>query len=181
MGIEIEKKFTVKKLPDDLEKYPMRVIEQGYLNVTPAIRVRRQDNKYYMTYKRRKAADDNGSSEGIGQIEYNLPLDEDSYTHLVAKADGNVIRKKRYIIPINEDAFDEAFLDKNIDIKDSLEKGSIKIELDVFEAPFEGRILAEVEFPSEEAAAAYKPAGWFDSDVTGDYRYSNSQMSMEKI
>ena len=158
MGVEIERKFTVKELPKDLESYPYHEIEQAYLNVNPAIRVRREDDSYYMTYKcKYSEAMTNGN---IGQTEYNMPLNKDSYEHLLKKADGNVITKRRYLIPIDEE---------------------LKIELDVFSGVFEGRILAEVEFPSEEAARAYKPADWFDMDVTGDIRYSNSHMSTEGI
>lgn len=234
MGVEIERKFTVKKLPDNLESYPFHVIEQAYLNVSPAIRVRREDDTYYMTYKakrpesassgqhfvdlehtvdagRRIVDSENAASAGqhfgdsehtssagqhfsgaehtadaastsvqqIGQTEYNLPLDAESYEHLSAKADGNVIRKKRYLIPLNEDAFSPEVAKAHPEIKKALESGSMKIELDVFEAPFEGRILAEVEFPSEEAASFYKEADWFDEDVTSNIRYSNAHMSRE--
>ena len=202
MGVEIEKKFTVKELPKDLDKYPFHVIEQGYLNVSPAIRVRREDDTYYMTYKNRgmyaqkEHATERQTNEGIqasnkqqeqtvqeatpfeapiGATEYNLPLDKDSYEHMLKKADGNVIRKKRYLIPLNADAFAEADA-QNLQIDTS----ALKIELDVFDAPYEGTIIAEVEFPSEEAANAYKPADWFDQDVTGDKRYSNAQMSLRQ-
>ncbi len=176
MGVEIERKFTVRELPQNLDQFPVNIIEQGYLSVVPAIRVRRENNNFYMTYKSHKGfggAAVSSESGDIGKIEYNLPLDKDSYEHLVAKADGNVISKKRYIIPINKDAFDSS--------DDKLQKvmDSLKIELDVFEGKFEGRILAEVEFPDEETAAAYRPADWFLEDVTGDVRYSNAHMSTE--
>ncbi len=163
MGVEIERKFTVREMPENLEQYEVHVIEQGYLSVVPAIRVRRQDDKYYMTYKSHKGFGGNlpeGEAGDIGKTEYNMPLDKASYDHLVEKADGNVIRKKRYVIPID---------------------GGLNIELDVFEAPFEGRVLAEVEFPNEETAAAYKPESWFDEDVTGDVRWSNAHMTTENI
>ncbi len=200
MGVEIERKFTVKRLPDDLESYPYHVIEQGYLNVHPAIRVRREDDHFYMTYKgdiSSIAKDMNAPIESnthredqnqsdprvapIGKTEYNMPLDEASYNHLVAKADGNVIRKKRYLIPLNEDAFEETALLTENGLKEALEGGELKIELDIFEATFDGRVLAEVEFPSEEAARLYRPADWFDEDVTGDPRYSNASMSAERF
>ncbi|WP_051151043.1 hypothetical protein [Butyrivibrio sp. VCB2006] len=181
MGIEIEKKFTVKEIPFDLEKYSYHDIEQGYLNVHPAIRVRREDDIYYMTYKGSPFEDIENNTGEIGQVEYNMPLDKTSYDHMAAKADGNVIRKRRYLIPLNEDAFSVEYLEKDQVTKEMLKKGEIKIELDVFHAPFEGRILAEVEFPSEEAARNYRSAEWFDEDVTGDRRYSNSQMSRETI
>ncbi len=194
MGLEIERKFTVKRLPDDLETYPVHLIEQGYLSVVPAIRVRRDDDKYYMTYKSSKgfgqmAEDsdaagvengaDSSSQEEIGKVEYNLPLDRQSYEHLVEKSDGNIISKKRYIIPLNADAFSPEFMDSCPGLRESI--GDMKIELDVFAGVFDGRVLAEVEFPDEESAAAYHPADWFDKDVTGDVRYSNAHMSTEQL
>lgn len=177
MGIEIEKKYLVKEIPKDIDKYPYHVIEQGYLNVSPAIRVRREDDRYYMTYKAAQP-----ETEGdIGKAEYNLSLDEESYAHMVRKADGIIIRKKRYLIPLNEDAYDKAYLEKCPDLAGQVDNGDIKIELDVFMEPFEGRILAEVEFPDEDAAKNYKPAAWFAEDVTGDRRYSNAYMSTAGI
>ena len=177
MGIEIEKKFTVRELPADLDKYPYHIIEQGYLNTSPAVRVRREDDHYYMTYKGSAPAEEGG----IGKVEYNMPLDAESYAHLVEKSDGNIIKKTRHLLPLNEGAFDSEYLSANPQIKSAVEKGDIKIELDVFKDYFEGRLLAEVEFPSEEAASAYHPASWFLEDVTGDYHYSNSYMSTEDI
>lgn len=206
MGVEIERKFTVRHLPEDLDKYPYHVIEQGYLNVSPAIRVRREDDSCYMTYKNRniyaESIQDTKSQANseilasnkqqeqteqtvlevaqhdvpIGSTEYNLPLDKDSYEHMLKKADGNIIRKKRYLVPINADAFAEADVKKL-----QIDTSALKIELDVFDAPYDGTIIAEVEFPSEEAAAAYKPAEWFDEDVTGNPKYSNARMSLRNI
>ncbi|MBR5419899.1 MAG: CYTH domain-containing protein [Lachnospiraceae bacterium] len=171
MGQEIERKFLIKELPSGLEGYPKHRIEQGYLNVDPALRVRREDDHYYMTYKGARS-----SVPGeIGQAEYNLPLDEASYEHLVEKADGNVIRKTRYILPLNDDAFEEDYRNAHPALS------GLRIELDVFDAPFDGRVLAEVEFPNEEAARLYRPAAWFSEDVTGDRRYSNAHMSTEAL
>lgn len=174
MGIEIERKFTVKKLPENLENYPFHEIEQAYLNVHPAIRVRRQDDIYYMTYKGTPGDMPSQKQRGdISQVEYNMPLDKESYEHMSSKADGNVIRKTRYLIPINDDAFDEDYVKACTEVK------SLTIELDVFKAPFDGTIIAEVEFPDEDAARNYHPASWFDEDVTGDPRYHNSVMSRQ--
>ena len=35
--MEIERKYLVKTLPDHLEQYACKVIEQGYLNTNPAV------------------------------------------------------------------------------------------------------------------------------------------------
>ena len=88
--MEIERKFLVKEVPKSLENYPCRHIEQGYLSTNPVVRIRKDNDKYELTYK------------GNGQMvreEYNLPLNEDSYEHLKGKIDGRLIVKKRYMIP----------------------------------------------------------------------------------
>ena len=163
--MEIERKFTVKKLPDDLESYPCHVIEQAYLNTDPVVRIRREDDSYYLTYK----------GKGLmAREEYNLPLNEESYYHLREKADGNVISKKRYVIPIVEPAFDMAYVSvsqKNID------RISLQVELDIFEPPFAPLVIAEVEFPDEETARAFQMLDWFGQDVTNDPTYHNSNLS----
>jgi CYTH domain-containing protein len=68
----------------------MRHIEQGYLCTAPVVRIRRDNNKYELTYK--------GSGCMIRE-EYNLPLTKESYEHLRKKIDGRLIVKKRYMIP----------------------------------------------------------------------------------
>ena len=147
--MEIERKFLIKKenLPKNLEEYPCQKIEQGYLCTEPVVRIRRSNESYYLTYK----------SKGLlSREEYNLPLTKEAYEHLRPKADGIVLSKTRYVIP---------------------GKNGLSIELDVFDAPYEGLLLAEVEFPSEEAANAYIPPAWFGEDVTFSARYHNSTLS----
>ena len=144
--MEIERKFTIKELPD-VSQFPFHVMEQGYLNTEPVVRVRKEDDTYYLTYK---------GKGFLAREEYNLPLTKEAYYHLVEKSDGIIIRKKRYLIPY----------------------GKYTIELDVFDEPYENLIIAEVEFDSEEEAAAFQPPAWFDEDVTFDQRYHNSNLSM---
>ena len=145
--MEIERKFVPVRLPDDLESYPHTLIEQGYLCTDPVVRVRRDGDCFYMTYK--------GSGLMIRE-EYNLPLTKESYDHLIQKADGTVITKVRYRIPLD---------------------GGLTAELDLFKGSLEGVELAEVEFLDEDAANSFTPPDWFGKDVTMDSRYHNSSMS----
>lgn len=147
--MEIERKFTVKTLPSGLEGYECLSLEQAYLNTSPVIRIRRENNSCYLTYK---------GAGLMAREEYNLPLTEEAYLHLLPKCDGNVITKKRYRIPYLE----------------------YVIELDLFQPPFQGLILAEVEFSSVEEAEAFTPPDWFDTDVTYDSAYQNSNLSRRK-
>lgn len=88
--MEIERKFLISKLPDDLKNYPCLKIEQGYLCTDPVVRIRRQDDSCILTYK---------SAGMMVREEYNLPLSDAAYEHLKPKADGIYISKKRYCIP----------------------------------------------------------------------------------
>ena len=88
--MEIERKYLISSLPEHLEQYPHRQLEQGYLSTSPVVRVRKDDDKYELTYK----------SKGLMvREEHNLPLTKESYEHLRTKIDGRLISKKRYCIP----------------------------------------------------------------------------------
>ena len=49
--MEIERKFLIRQLPEHLEQYPCLQIEQGYLCTNPVVRIRKQDDSYFLTYK----------------------------------------------------------------------------------------------------------------------------------
>ncbi len=167
--MEIERKFTITKLPENLSSYPCHIIEQAYLNTDPVVRIRRQDDSYYLTYKGKGL---------LAREEYNLPLNEASYCHLREKADGNIISKKRYVIPIDHPQFDATYLSSG---QDSIDQISLSVELDIFEPPFAPLIIAEVEFPDKETAEAFLPLDWFSQDVTNDPAYHNSNLSRQKF
>lgn len=145
--MEIERKYLITQLPDDLSGYSFRMIEQGYLNTSPVIRIRKDNDKYELTYK---------SGGLMAREEYNLPLTQDAYRHLLPKIDGRLIQKKRYMIPLTD---------------------NLTIELDIFEGDLAPLILAEVEFPDEASANSFTPPDWFGEDVTFSGQYHNSYLS----
>ena len=150
--MEIERKFLVKDLPDRLAEYSFREIEQGYLNTDPVVRVRKDGDSYYLTYKGKGL---------LAREEYNLALDQASYEQLIAKADGIVLTKRRYQIPFSQDR-------------------EYTIELDIFRGIYDGLILAEVEFESEEEARNFTPPQWFGRDVTFSGEFQNGRLSQGK-
>ena len=137
--MEIERKFLItspEQFPFDPKEFSSRQIEQGYLCISPVVRIRRDNDDYFLTYK----------SKGLMvREEYNLPLTAEAYAHLRAKADGRIITKTRYVIP--------------------LENG-LTLELDIFHGDLAPLILAEIEFPDEQSARAYQPPKWLGEDVT---------------
>lgn len=89
--MEIERKFLLKELPKNLDSYPVRHLEQGYLCTAPVVRIRRDNDKYELTYKGKGC---------MVREEHNLPLTKEAYKHLRTKIDGRLIIKKRYMIPL---------------------------------------------------------------------------------
>ena len=49
--MEIERKYLIKSIPENLKDFPCRIIEQGYLNTDPVVRIRKDDNNFELTYK----------------------------------------------------------------------------------------------------------------------------------
>ena len=130
--MEIERKYIPKTLPENLAQYKHHKIEH---------------NEYFLTYK---------GGGMMAREEYNLPLNEKSYNHLLTKADGNIITKTRYYIPIHN---------------------GLTAELDIFEGKFTNMTLVEVEFSSIDKANSFNPPEWFGKDVTHDGRFHNSYLS----
>ena len=159
--MEIERKFTIKTLPKNLSDYPCHHLEQGYICINPVVRIRKQDDQYILTVKGKGM---------LAREEYELPLSEESYLHLKSKCDGNIISKKRYIIPLLTPVFGP-------ECPTELIPDKLVIELDIFDAPFSPLIMAEVEFSSLEAAKAFIAPDWFLEDVTQNLEYHNSYLS----
>ena len=148
--MEIERKFLVKQLPENLDTYDSVLIEQAYLCTDPVIRIRKEDQSFYLTCK---------GSGMLAREESNLPMQEETYRHLLTKAEGTVLTKRRYRIPLSED---------------------LTVELDLFQGEWDGLVIAEVEFPDLETARRFTPPSWFREEVTYDHRYHNSWMSSHK-
>lgn len=149
--MEIERKYLIHELPENLTDYPFKQIEQGYLCTSPVVRIRRSDDKYILTYK---------GSGLMMREEYNLPLTKEGYEHLKPKADGILITKKRYLIPLAD---------------------KLTIELDIFENELAPLMLAEVEFETREDADRFVPPEWFGEDVTFSTDYHNSTLSQHGL
>ena len=149
--MEIERKYLITSPLQSYEQFPSHLIEQAYLCTEPVVRIRKEDDSYYLTYK----------SKGLlVREEYNLPLTLEAYEHLLSKADGIVLSKRRYLIPI--------------------EDTDLMIELDIFSGVYEGLMLAEVEFKTKEEAENFQPPHWFGKDVTFSGEYQNSQLALNK-
>ena len=91
--MEIERKYLIHTIPFDLSSFPFRTIEQGYLCTNPVVRIRKDNDRYELTYKSRGM---------MIREEHNLPLTAEGYEHLKTKIDGICIEKTRYMIPLSD-------------------------------------------------------------------------------
>jgi CYTH domain-containing protein len=146
---EIERKFLVRKLPDNLASHAPKEISQGYLVSMDdglQVRLRKKGDKYWLTFKR-----------GVGNVreEREVELTAEQFGALWPATEGKRLVKTRYEIPL----------------------GELVVEIDVYHGKHEGLVVAEVEFDAEEAAKDFQPPDWLGDDVTGDPRYSNQLLA----
>lgn len=90
--MEIERKFLVKEMPclDGCEKSE---IVQGYISLTPETRVRKRDNKYYLTIK--------GEGDVVRE-ETEKEVSEKEGRALFSQVESKLIEKTRYLINIGK-------------------------------------------------------------------------------
>lgn len=146
---EIERKFLVRKLPDNLAAYPSNELAQGYLVSTGdglQVRLRKESSRYSLTYKR-----------GLGNVreEREVALTPEQFETLWPATEGKRLSKTRYEIPF----------------------GDRVVEIDIYSGKHDGLVVAEVEFDDEESAINFQPPDWLGEDVTGDPRYSNQLLA----
>lgn len=155
---EIERKFFVSILPNDLESFKHVDISQGYLAIDEAtsteVRIRKKGDKYYQTVK---------IGTGKRRKEVEVAITQEIYEELWPLTEGKRIEKTRYEIPHGEG--DE----------------KLTIELDVYHGKLEGLYTAEVEFKSEDMSTTFTAPNWFGQEVTEDQRFKNQSLAIHGI
>jgi len=166
-NLEIEKKFSIRELPENLEEFPQKEIKQGYMAIAEdgaEIRIRKEqkngEEKYYQQTK-----------SGGGEVRFEsskTELPKEVFDSFWKEKIGQGIEKTRYKIPYK-------YQDKQ-----GAEK-EVVIDLDVFGGDFKGHLTAEVEFKNEEDSKNFVPPDWFGEDLTGDERYKNQNLALRGI
>jgi len=145
MAREIERKFLVKN--DSWKQQVQRsdYYHQGYLSGTDksSIRVRIANEKAYLNIK--------SATLGIQrtEYEYEIPV-ADGREMIEHLCQGTIIEKTRYFVPDNGHLW----------------------EIDVFEGPNKGLVVAEIELDHEDEV--FKKLDWLGDEVSDDPRYYNS-------
>jgi len=89
--MEIERKFLVKKMPNLTNIVRVNII-QGYINYEPEVRIRKKDNRFYLTRKSLGTIERSEEDTEISEAAYNI-------LSSLVKSD---LKKVRYLIPIKD-------------------------------------------------------------------------------
>ena len=148
---EIERKFLLRLLPENLKRCRHYPIAQGYLATEPAgrqVRLRKKGKTASLTFK---------VGRGAHREEREIRLSPKQFAALWPGTAGRRLRKVRYDIPWK----------------------NLLIEIDVYRGKHDGLVVAEVEFPDLATCRKFKPPSWFGREVTGEKRYSNVRLANE--
>lgn len=149
MAKEIERKYLVTNSAYREAAVSSTPIRQGYLSRDPArtVRIRLKGDRAYLTVK--------GFTHGCVRDEWEYPIPvADAREMLDSLADGMVLSKTRYVVPV----------------------GDLAWEVDEFHGSLAGLVVAEVELPSADCVIDVLPA-FVGREVTGDSRYYNSSLA----
>ena len=149
--MEVERKWLVRELPPGFDSLPSRPIRQGYLALEPdgrEVRVCDDGGKLRLTVK---------SAGDIARSEDEIELAAEQFATLWPLTEGRRIDKVRAELRLSGDAV---------------------AEIDVYQGDLAPLVVAEVEFPSEAAAAAFEPPAWMGQEVTKDARYKNRNLAL---
>ncbi len=151
MPREIERKFLVKRLPENLAQYPHDEIQQGYLAVAPGgvqVRLRKKGAIRSLTFKRGNRS---------AREEREIRLSAEQFDALWPATAGRRLSKVRYEVPWRDHM----------------------IEIDIYNGRHDGLVVAEVEFDDEKSCTAFEPPDWLGEEVSGRSRYSNVELAMD--
>lgn len=148
MANEIERKFLVDRIPPDVLLDDGLFLRQGYVAQDGDVEVRVRITEAQAWLTVKAGA-------GLSRTEVEVPLPAGDADALWVHTMGRRVVKRRFRAPAGDRVAD----------------------IDVFRETLEGLCTAEVEFPSEAAAAAYTPPAWFGRELTGDPGWSNASLA----
>lgn len=164
MKQEIERKYAVNDLPEDLQIRDIIHIEQAFIyrDINTVIRIRKIQNKksntteYIYTVKTKGDIESDKNFEKIANIyEIENSIQENEYNELLKNKINNIIKKTRIVIPI---------------------ENNLQVEMDIYYEYLEGLLTAEIEFPNENIANAFKKPKWLGEEI-GYKELSNLSLS----
>jgi CYTH domain-containing protein/CHAD domain-containing protein len=149
--IERERKWLVHELPD-LDQNHGAALRQGYLAIDGSVSVRVRDADGHRTLTIK-------AGSGTSRTELEWPIEQPVFDAAWPATEGRRVTKTRHRFPL----------------------GDHMVEIDIFDEQLAGLVVAEVEFESDEALAAFTAPGWFGREVSDDPRYTNASMAVDGL
>ncbi len=146
---QVERKFVVDEPPPELERHPSSEIRQGYLAVD------KDGTEVRVRSRDGSAVMTVKQGAGRERAEEEFEIGAERFDRLWPLTDGRRVEKCRYVVPFED----------------------LAIEVDVYEGPLGGLVVAEVEFPDAARADVFTPPDWFGREVTDDGRYKNQSLA----
>tara|TARA_B110000459_G_scaffold163313_1_gene180061 strand:- start:528 stop:998 length:471 start_codon:yes stop_codon:yes gene_type:complete len=147
--IEIERKFLITSNSYREQASTKAVLTQGYLSSSPerTVRIRLIDQTGYITVKGKS------NESGLSRFEWEKEISKPEAEALLELCEETVISKTRFKVRIEDHLF----------------------EVDEFDGPNKGLVIAEVELGSENEV--FSKPNWLGDEVTDDKKYYNSNLS----
>lgn len=148
MTIEIERKFVLSDTPPSAVLGPGVRLRQGYLAEDGDVQVRIRIAGLDATLTVK-------AGRGLRRTEVETTIAPDAAEALWAHTEGRRIEKVRHRVAVGDQVAD----------------------VDVYDGALAGLCTAEVEFPSEAAAAAFEAPEWLGREVTAETGWDNASLS----
>lgn len=151
--MEIERKWKLSQLPENINQAQHAEIKQGYLCTEQGeLRIRSKNGRCFM------AAKGDGS---LCREEWETEIPEWVFLQLWPECQSRVLEKTRYSLP----------------------HGELTLEIDEYHGTLSGLVVLEVEFASEAEAEQFDVTAVADNaiDVTADKRYKNKSLAAKGL
>lgn len=168
MNKEIERKYALKYVPNNIRIKEIQNIEQAFIykDENTIIRIRKieinQNINYVYTIKTKGDIQYDDTYQ-IGQkYEIESNIKEELYKKLLSNKISNKITKTRIVVPI---------------------ENNLNVEIDIYYDYLQGFLTAEVEFQDEEEAKQFNKPDWIGEEI-GYKELSNrklAQMTQEQF
>lgn len=144
--MEIERKFLIEKVPDDLKPVKEFKIVQHYLSESPELRIRSMNGTHFtLTVK---------SNGNLVREEYEVEISGQTFDDLRRKSIGSIHKVRKY--------YKYNCYEISVDFYEHRELKEVRI--------------AEVEFRNEQEAESFETPNWFGREVTEDKNFKNKNL-----
>ncbi len=148
-GIEIERKFLLKKFPRHVEKKNGVLLRQGYISSEAAdveVRIRSAGEKRYLTLKK---------GRGMVRREEEIIISAENFESFWPFTLGARVKKTRY----------------------SIEQAGVIIEIDEYHDALAPLVIAEIELPPGASFTGMVLPDWLGVEITGVFEFTNQHLA----